>query len=476
MPVIGMESEFNVLLDGKEIDPREYWGHPRKFIREALLPRERSSSHMLTGGAVYFDRGVIEVVTPVIELGEGSTARMVRNIWEQIGYVRNRLDVWSEQHGHDVKLRAYSAHYNISFEIPRSQQTPQRNIKTLALLLAYILPVPVMMVAANRRSTGVGVRPRGERIEITVDFTPDPTMMIAAASMIVGIVRGVMEWDSYDLSMLDEVMDGVVDGVIPGPHTTRKGWLTKDQHYPCSPYTADVDAEIWKTRSGRTLSLRRMAFIVANRFRHSIRRYSDPFSTRLLFAILEGRAGSLLDIADRPRAYDDVGNLCKWGAVIPDLVAWSPSQRERGSVHSSAGSLEQHIAARSAERERERGRKDANDAAQKAEEAKPSAPSPPPPLLDRRKRLAKPKKNERRRGERRRVEKAIPFPDRRLTRSNYERVFLQLVSGKSLLLSGKRYKPVGMRGWTHAIFRSESDGSTRLMSIDQLLARLGDWN
>ncbi len=31
-----------------------------------------------------------------------------------------------------------------------------------------------MLVGANRRSTGIGVRPRGNRIEITADFTPDP--------------------------------------------------------------------------------------------------------------------------------------------------------------------------------------------------------------------------------------------------------------------------------------------------------------
>jgi len=37
-----------------------------------------------------------------------------------------------------------------------------------------------MLLATNRESTGVGVRPRGDRIEITADFTPDPTMMVAA--------------------------------------------------------------------------------------------------------------------------------------------------------------------------------------------------------------------------------------------------------------------------------------------------------
>src|SRR5205807_2187918 len=121
MPVIGMESEFNVWLDEVEIDPKKYWKHPSAFIDRELLPREKSSLQLPTGGAVYFDRGVIEVVTPVIELGPHSTARMVRNLWEQIGFVREQLTKWEKQTDHTIRLKAYSAHYNISFEIPKSE-------------------------------------------------------------------------------------------------------------------------------------------------------------------------------------------------------------------------------------------------------------------------------------------------------------------------------------------------------------------
>src|SRR3954468_18161337 len=254
MPAIGMESEFNVWLDEVEINPEPYFKHPSTFIEGPLLEREKSSVQLPTGGAVYFDRGVIEVVTPVIELAPHSTARMVRNLWEQIDFVRGQLTQWEKANSHTVRLKAYSSHYNISYEIPKRQQRAGRNEKALALLLAYILPVPVMLVASNRRSTGVGVRPRGSRIEVTVDFTPDPGLMIAAATLIVGIVREVMSWPTYDLSVLRELPIPVVDGVVPGKHTTRKGWLTKDFHYPSSPYTADVNARIWKTQHGQTMS------------------------------------------------------------------------------------------------------------------------------------------------------------------------------------------------------------------------------
>jgi len=320
MPGIGMESEFNVWLDEVEIDPKAYFRHPSAFIDRPLLPREKSSLQLPTGGAVYFDRGVIEVVTPVIELAPHSTARMVRNLWEQIGFVREQLTRWEKRAGHIIRLKAYSSHYTISYEMPRWEQSKTRNEKALALLLAYILPVPVMLVGANRRSTGIGVRPRGKRIEVTADFTPDPGLMIATATLIVGIVREVMTWPTYDLSILQKLPIPVIAGVVPGKHTTRKGWLTKDFHYPQSPYTADIDAPIWTTQFGQKRSLRQIGRKTAWYFRRSIRKYSDPFSFRLLFAVLEGRAPSLLELIDRPTAYEDVGHLCRWGSVIHELT------------------------------------------------------------------------------------------------------------------------------------------------------------
>ena len=69
----------------------------------------------------------------------------------------------------------------------------------------------------------------------------------------------------------------------------------------------------------------------------------------------------------------------------------------------------------------------------------------------------------------------VPFPDRRLTRSAYEQVFLKLVSGGRLRIGAETYTPVGMRGWDQAVFRRDSDGKERLLSIDQLLKKMNDW-
>src|SRR5690606_1445403 len=131
------------------------------------MHRVGTSYHLNTGGAVYFDTGVIEVATPVIELARGCAARAGRSLWEGILEVREALDVWERASRREARLIGFSTHYNISFDLPPRHTRNGRSIEKLALLLAYILPPPVMILAANRRSSGIGVRPRGDRIEVT---------------------------------------------------------------------------------------------------------------------------------------------------------------------------------------------------------------------------------------------------------------------------------------------------------------------
>jgi len=296
------------------------------------------------------------------------------------------------------------------------------------------------------------------------------------------------------------------------------------------------------------MPLREMARRAAWYFRHSIRRYSDPFSFRLLFAVLSGRAPSLLELQDRPGAYEDVGRLCRWGMVLPALTARARGPSTHGLVW-SAGTFAEFRA----ERERERaqyllalGVAPPGPVASRLPARRPRSPAtptssprriaraiavkrppggskpgpsatitdaggvraaenaPPPPgaptfslravrssvasvrapaARDRRRpqnegyaaRARARPASERRQAERRAQKAPIPFPDRRLTRSAYERVFLKLVSGGRLRIGRDTYTPVGMKGWYQAIFRRDSDGRERLLTIDQLLQRMDRW-
>lgn len=336
LAAMGLEAECSLMLDDEPTRPEDLFGSPRDFIRGELMHRQGTSYHLPTGGAVYFDTGVIEVATPVVEIERGCAARAGRSLWEALQFIRGELDAWDAREGHKTRLVGFSAHYNVSFELPPGEPANGRTIAKLALLLTFILPAPVMLLATNRRSTGVGVRPRKDRIEITSDFTPNPALMIAAATLIVAVVREVMSWPSYELSELARHDIAVMSDFHPMPHTSRKGWLAKFSCYPDNPFTCDIERAMWQTQRDGALSLRAIAGRTVRQFRHAIRRIADPFTFRLIAAVVRGRCPSLLDLEDRPQAYEDVGRLCAWNEAFPP-ARLARSRYERVVMRAVAG-------------------------------------------------------------------------------------------------------------------------------------------
>lgn len=334
---MGIESEFTVLLDGEPVKPEDVFKSPTNIVRQPMIHRTGHSYHLPTGGAVYFDTGVIEIATGMFEIEQGCAARAGRALWENIRYLRGELDAWEHAHGHNVDLAGFSTHYNVSFRGPNRRRR-DRSVGALALLLTHILPVPVMLLAANRKSTGIGVRPRGNRVEVTADFTPNPSLMIATATLCLGIIEDAMRWDSYALSELERHTRELpmIRGVVPVPHSSRKGWSAKYTVYPENPFTADIDDPRWSTTGGETLSLREIGGRIAKFFWPSIERLSDPFTLRLIGSVLAGRAPSLLELDDRPPEYDSVGRLCQWDDLFPETEL-SRSRYERVLGHAING-------------------------------------------------------------------------------------------------------------------------------------------
>src|SRR6201981_2642989 len=156
--VIGLEAEFNLLVNGRRGRPEKVFGDRSRLVRRRMIPRTGKSFQLPAGGAIYFDTGVIEVATPIVELEPGCCYRATRSLWEQIRFLRAELDHWARRNGCRCRLQGFSTHYNFSF--PNARKSKFRNATKLAYLLAHILPAPVFLLATNRHSSAVGVRPR----------------------------------------------------------------------------------------------------------------------------------------------------------------------------------------------------------------------------------------------------------------------------------------------------------------------------
>src|SRR5205085_12558389 len=93
--VIGLEAEFSLIINDKRELPEKVFGTAQKLIRHKMLPRTGRSFQLPSGGAIYFDTGVIEVATPIVELEPGCCYRATRLLWEQIHFVGQELRRWA---------------------------------------------------------------------------------------------------------------------------------------------------------------------------------------------------------------------------------------------------------------------------------------------------------------------------------------------------------------------------------------------
>jgi hypothetical protein len=308
--VIGLEAEFSLIVNDVRERPEKIFGTAQRLIRRKMLPRTGRSFQLPSGGAIYFDTGVIEVATPIVELEPGCCYRATRLLWEQIHYVGEELRHWARQNKCRAQLQGFSTHYNFSFQSERVSAKHDAN--RLGYLLAHILPAPVMLLAANRKSTAVGVRPRGKRIEVTADFTPDAALMLATCAFIAGVAGVASAWPDYDLAQLEQNKIPRFTPFRLRKHSSRKGWRVTKQSLARDPFICNINASIWKLRDGRQLSLRDIARETLQPFRASIRRVGDLETLRHIEAVFDGDARSLLDFPERPEAYDDAGLEWNW--------------------------------------------------------------------------------------------------------------------------------------------------------------------
>src|SRR5688500_5973031 len=134
LAAVGLEAELSLYIDDVPERPEVVFGSPRAFIRGDLLHRVGTSSQLPTGGAVYFDTGVIEIATPLIELERGCIARAGRSLWESICFIRGELDAWERRSGRRARLVGFSIHYNVSIDSSSHIAHPSK-LNALARLL-----------------------------------------------------------------------------------------------------------------------------------------------------------------------------------------------------------------------------------------------------------------------------------------------------------------------------------------------------
>ena len=303
-PVCGIEAEFQTICDQKECSPEDLFGSFDAVIPRGAVPWAGKPLPLPNGGVTYLDRGVIEIVTPPIELSPDSARQAVECLWKQIHWVRQHLDTWERCTGRHVRLRGFSAHYNVSFD--PALRDKNRNLARLAYLLCHILPFPIILLATNNASTGVGVRPRHNRLEITVDFTPRPDLMIATAATILGLVTHVMSWETYRIEELKHRSLPQLAFFCPTRHASRHGWLAHYSSFSVNPFKVVNSSELWQTKHHGLLTINELSELVVKDHWDSIKAYAGARTRDLIWGIITGSTPGLRHSTASPDGYDNV--------------------------------------------------------------------------------------------------------------------------------------------------------------------------
>ena len=166
LAAIGLEAEFSVVVDGQTAKPEHVFGSPTTHrarpddaSHRPILPSANGRRDLLRHRrdrdrhAVDRDRARLRRSRRSLTLGKHSlSAPRARRVGSasRVGPCN-----WSGSARTTTSRSRSRAH----------ERGAERSVGKLAKLLTHIVPIPMMLLAANRRSTGIGVRPRGDRVE-----------------------------------------------------------------------------------------------------------------------------------------------------------------------------------------------------------------------------------------------------------------------------------------------------------------------
>ena len=60
--------------------------------------------------------------------------------------------------------------------------------------------------------------------------------------------------------------------------------------------------------------------------------------------------------------------------------------------------------------------------------------------------------------------------------ARYERVMINAVESRPLMLAHERWTPIGVRGWSRVVFKRDRDGARMVLPLDTLVDCLDQWD
>ena len=179
---IGVECEFCVLEDGRQIDFRDLI-HRLAAEEPGLMRHEVGHRyHLHEGIRFYSDGWYAELATPPILLSRDAPSGVSESVGRSRNWLLERLARYSRRTGRYYAITGSSMHLNI-------QAPPQESLYRFARRFGSIFGPLFVFMTSFRGSAGILIRPRRpRRLEVATEFVADPDRLRACLTLLAGSV------------------------------------------------------------------------------------------------------------------------------------------------------------------------------------------------------------------------------------------------------------------------------------------------
>lgn len=210
---VGLECEFAVLQDGRQVDFAEVL--PR-LAESFVLPLRRESHRRYrypSGHLLMADGYYAELATPPEALGPDLPARLARSLMAARNHLVRSLAALSRATGRRYEIRGYSCHFNLeSPPFPPRERLARHYASTYGMLVMFLTSQPEVL--------GFIVRPRPGRLEIVADGVDEVPRLRACITAVLGAFLAAVD-DEAGGARLDQPRLGD-EAMVPA--TVRPGW------------------------------------------------------------------------------------------------------------------------------------------------------------------------------------------------------------------------------------------------------------
>ncbi|MFA5084007.1 MAG: hypothetical protein WC475_01300 [Candidatus Paceibacterota bacterium] len=167
---IGIENEFQLMRGNRYLDFENYFKRLEKKYGKKHFNIYETAIRTVSGTSIYNDGNEPELCIPPVKIEKGAATNASDLLYlarkELVDFVNPSKD------GNGLSLIGFTSHFSITNPLKLDESKADHQCDDCARIMDYAA-VPYSLFCLNPTSTGIGLRPKFNRLELLGDFVPD---------------------------------------------------------------------------------------------------------------------------------------------------------------------------------------------------------------------------------------------------------------------------------------------------------------